>query len=89
MRRRTEQEGEAGILEDLGWLGVGWDEGPVRQSEQGDRYAEAAAQALGSGAVRDDDGSIRLDGITSSGPTAPPPTSWRASSTTSRSGSRT
>jgi glutamyl/glutaminyl-tRNA synthetase len=35
--------GEAAIIEDLGWLGIGWDEGPVRQSERGDRYREAAA----------------------------------------------
>ena len=36
----------------------------MRQSERADRYAEAAARALENGAVRDDDGSIRLDGIT-------------------------
>ena len=26
--------GEAEILRDLEWLGIGWDEGPVRQSER-------------------------------------------------------
>jgi glutamyl-tRNA synthetase len=36
--------GEAEILRDLEWLGVGWDEGPVRQSERGERYREAAAR---------------------------------------------
>jgi glutamyl/glutaminyl-tRNA synthetase len=36
--------GEDGILEDLRWLGVDWDEGPVRQSERGERYREAAAR---------------------------------------------
>jgi glutamyl/glutaminyl-tRNA synthetase len=36
--------GEGAILEDLRWLGVAWDEGPVRQSERGARYREAAAQ---------------------------------------------
>jgi glutamyl/glutaminyl-tRNA synthetase len=45
--------GEEAILEDLGWLGVEWDEGPIRQSERGGRYAEAAEQ-LGD----------RFDGIT-------------------------
>jgi hypothetical protein len=35
--------GEEAILEDLRWLGVDWDEGPVRQSERGERYREAAA----------------------------------------------
>jgi hypothetical protein len=37
--------GEEGILEDLRWLGVAWDEGPVRQSERAARHLEAAAAA--------------------------------------------
>ena len=45
--------GEAAILEDLEWLGVRWDEGPVRQSERQARYAEAG-EKLGA----------RLDGVT-------------------------
>lgn len=35
--------GEEAILQDLRWLGVEWDEGPVRQSERLERYREAAA----------------------------------------------
>ena len=35
--------GEEAILADLEWLGVRWDEGPVRQSERQERYREAAA----------------------------------------------
>src|SRR5919106_6252749 len=38
--------GEEAILADLRWLGIDWDEGPVRQSERQDRYREAAG-ALG------------------------------------------
>jgi glutamyl-tRNA synthetase len=34
--------GEEAILEDLAWLGLLWDEGPVRQSERAERYFEAA-----------------------------------------------
>src|SRR5438876_2731507 len=45
--------GEEAILDDLRWLGVEWDEGPVRESERGERYREAAAR-LGD----------RFDGIT-------------------------
>ena len=56
--------GTEAILEDLEWLGIAWEEGPVRQSERGGVYAEAAARALEHGAVRDDDRSVRLDGIT-------------------------
>jgi glutamyl/glutaminyl-tRNA synthetase len=59
--------GEDAILADLAWLGVGFDEGPLRQSERGPLYVEAAERALSSGAaLRDDDGSVRLgpDGTT-------------------------
>src|SRR3954452_4746455 len=45
--------GEEAILADLAWLGVVWDEGPVRQSERSARYAEAGRQ-LGD----------RFDGVT-------------------------
>jgi glutamyl/glutaminyl-tRNA synthetase len=53
---RTVPGAEESILEDLGWLGIGWDEGPVRQSDRAERYAEAASRAEGAffrdGAVR-------------------------------------
>jgi glutamyl-tRNA synthetase len=45
--------GEEQIVRDLEWLGLEWDEGPVRQSERQERYREAAAP-LGD----------RLEGIT-------------------------
>ena len=50
---RNVRGGEDAILADLGWLGVEWDEGPVRQSERSARYTEAGRQ-LGD----------RFDGIT-------------------------
>jgi hypothetical protein len=56
--------GEEAILEDLGWLGVAWDEGPLRQSERSALYADAIGRALEHGAVHDDDGSVRLGGVT-------------------------
>src|SRR5207237_1378229 len=34
--------GEAELIQDLRWLGIDWDEGPVRQSERQERYREAA-----------------------------------------------
>lgn len=37
--------GEEAILEDLRWLGVEWDEGPVRQSERAERHLAAAREA--------------------------------------------
>ena len=57
--------GVEAIVTDLDWLGIAWDEGPVRQSERAQIYAEAAATAeREGGAVRDPDGSLRLDGVT-------------------------
>jgi glutamyl-tRNA synthetase len=37
--------GEQAILGDLRWLGIDWDEGPVRQSDRADRHLEAARTA--------------------------------------------
>ncbi|MGH3021637.1 MAG: glutamate--tRNA ligase family protein, partial [Gaiellaceae bacterium] len=51
---------EEGILADLEWLGIGWDEGPVRQSERVERH-RAAAQAIG---TPDEDGSVRFGRVT-------------------------
>jgi tRNA synthetases class I (E and Q), catalytic domain len=39
--------GEEAIVRDLQWLGIEWDEGPVRQSERQDRYRNAAEQLGG------------------------------------------
>jgi glutamyl-tRNA synthetase len=39
--------GEEAILRDLEWLGIKWDEGPVRQSERQERYREAAERLGG------------------------------------------
>jgi tRNA synthetases class I (E and Q), catalytic domain len=61
---RTVEGGEEAILEDLRWLEIAWDEGPVRQSERASVYAAAAARAQTGGAVRDPDGSLRLGGVT-------------------------
>jgi glutamyl-tRNA synthetase len=41
---RNVQGGEGAILDDLEWLGVRWDEGPVRAGERAARHREAASQ---------------------------------------------
>src|SRR5947208_6237434 len=51
--QRNVPGGEEEIIRDLEWLGLAWQEGPVRQSERQDRYREAGAE-LGD----------RFDGIT-------------------------
>jgi glutamyl/glutaminyl-tRNA synthetase len=53
-RVRTVSGGEAAIIDDLRWLGLVWEEGPIRQSERLDRYREAAERL----------GETRFDGIT-------------------------
>jgi glutamyl/glutaminyl-tRNA synthetase len=35
--------GEEAILDDLEWLGIAWDEGPVRQSDRAERHREVGA----------------------------------------------
>lgn len=51
--RRNLAGGEEAILQDLEWLGLAWDEGPVRQSERAERHREVGAR-LGD----------RFDGVT-------------------------
>jgi hypothetical protein len=59
---RSEPDAEEGIIRDLGWIGVGWDEGPYRQSERAERHREAAA---GMGGVHtDDEGALRFGRVT-------------------------
>ena len=43
---RNVEGGDQAILADLEWLGIAWDDGPVRQSERQERY-RAAAERLG------------------------------------------
>lgn len=58
---RSEPGAEARILADLAWLGIAWDEGPVRQRERAASYAEAAERLLASGAAeRAADGAVRF-----------------------------
>jgi hypothetical protein len=40
---RNVPDGEDAILRDLEWLGIAWDEGPVRQSDRAERHREAGA----------------------------------------------
>ena len=61
---RNVDGGEDAILRDLEWLGIQWDEGPVRQSERAAIYRGAIRRVLEGPAVRDADGSVRLDGTT-------------------------
>jgi tRNA synthetases class I (E and Q), catalytic domain len=42
---RNVEGGEDAILDDLRWLGVAWDDGPVRQSERAERHIQAARAA--------------------------------------------
>jgi glutamyl-tRNA synthetase len=57
---RTDPDAEAGIVRDLEWLGVAWEEGPVRQSERGDSYRAAVQRLLATDAAFEDDGAVRF-----------------------------
>ncbi len=60
---RTVEDGEDAILQDLDWLGIRFDEGPVRQSGRWDLYAKAAERAVAAGAAeRDEEDAVRLRG---------------------------
>ncbi len=59
----TAEGGEDAILGDLAWLAIDFDEGPVRQSERGELYAEAAGRAIVARAAEHDrEGAVRLRG---------------------------
>jgi len=77
---RNLPDGEVAIIEDLRWLGVDWDEGPVRQSDRAERHLEAARTA---GLPQ------RFEGVMLWRDEGPPTFTSRASSTTSTSKSRT
>jgi glutamyl-tRNA synthetase len=46
---RSTPENVEQILDALRWLGLDWDEGPIFQSQQADRHAEALAQLIANG----------------------------------------
>jgi glutamyl/glutaminyl-tRNA synthetase len=48
-RARSSREFETAQLEDLSWLGLTFDEGPLRQSERGEVYEAAAARLVREG----------------------------------------
>jgi len=48
-KARSTKESEEAVLRDLKWLGLDWDEGPLRQSERGDLYRQRAQELLDGG----------------------------------------
>ena len=46
---RTTEEAVAGITDALGWLGLDWDEGPIRQSTRLEQHRAAVAQLVADG----------------------------------------
>lgn len=61
---RNEPGGEEAILRDLEWLGLRWDEGPVRQSGRAALYRDAAERLLAAGRAVEDEGALRFGGTT-------------------------
>jgi glutamyl-tRNA synthetase len=50
-RQRSTSESEAQLIDGLQWLGLDWDEGPIRQTERRARHDEAIEQLLERGAA--------------------------------------
>ncbi len=48
-RERSTAESERGVIEGLEWLGIDWDEGPLRQSAFADRHRAAVERMLANG----------------------------------------
>jgi hypothetical protein len=57
---RSDARAADGILLDLDWLGVAFEEGPYRQSERGSLYREAAERLLAADEAYEDEGAIRF-----------------------------
>ena len=45
-RERSTKEAEEAMLSSLSWLGLDWDEGPIKQSERSDIYREAIEKLI-------------------------------------------
>ena len=58
-RKRYVSEAEKELLEALDWLGLKYDEGPIRQSERLDLYQKYAKELVEKGAAYEDEGAIR------------------------------
>jgi glutamyl-tRNA synthetase len=59
-RERSTPENVQQILDALGWLELGWDEGPFSQAERQDRHRERIAELVASGHAYEDEGAVRL-----------------------------
>ena len=57
---RTREEWVTGIQSTLQWLGLDWDEGPIRQSQRAELYVEAAEKLIGSGHAYRAEGAVRF-----------------------------
>jgi len=61
-RNRYDKDSENSIMTSLNWLGINWDEGPIRQSERKDDYIKIAKKLIDDGwAYYDDTTSEELE----------------------------
>lgn len=59
---RSAKGAEMGILRALDWLGIRWDEGPVRQGERSELYRAAAERLLAAGLAAEEGEAVRFRG---------------------------
>lgn len=58
---RSTDESAEGIVRDLEWLGIAFDEGPIRQSERVDAHRAAAGRLLRANRAFEEKGALRFD----------------------------
>ena len=58
---RSTDESAEGIVRDLEWLGIGFDEGPIRQSERVEAHRAAAGRLLHTNRAFEEEGAVRFD----------------------------
>ncbi len=59
-RQRSTPAFEKEILDSLKWLGLDWDEDPVRQSRRLDRYREVVQELLSKGLAYESEGAVKF-----------------------------
>jgi glutamyl-tRNA synthetase len=57
---RRQADAEEAIVQDLDWLGIRFEEGPIRQSERADLYRAAAERLLARGSAYQEEGALRF-----------------------------
>jgi glutamyl-tRNA synthetase len=59
-RKRHVEEAVDAIMDGLTWMGISWDEGPIKQSDRLEIYQQKAKELVEKGLAYEDEGAIRV-----------------------------